>query len=290
LQGERFDLEWDKLAKFIIDNANTTEKRLKNIKVWLQKMKLNAPKWAACYTWRHRTYGVHSTQRAEAIHSVIALFCSKHSSIIDLVMDIERMAEIQQNRAETDALRLQFNHTIGPGAKIMPVANALADLLEEYPAHILRCQASQISLYTHEETTDIDSQGNKIYIVSINSTLYDDSDRTLATSQRAMDYGLLEPGAPKYRTSINECSCQFEKCFGIPCRHRFYIMLVTGYSGVSDQNTFRDLTHDTLNSSFVYFFLNTCNISKSHATGSGTNGATKRGVLCCLFPISNRLV
>jgi hypothetical protein len=120
--------------------------------------------------------------------------------------------------------------------------------------NILRCQASQISLYTHEETTDINSQGDKIYIVSINSTLYHGLDRTLATSQRAMDYGLLEPGAPKHQTSVNECSCQFEKCFGIPCRHRFYIMLVTGYSGVSDQNTFRDLTYDTLNSSFVYCF------------------------------------
>ena len=47
------------------------------------------------------------SQRAEAIHSVIQSFCSKHSSIVDLVLDIERMASNQQSKSETDLLRHQ---------------------------------------------------------------------------------------------------------------------------------------------------------------------------------------
>jgi hypothetical protein len=201
------------LTTFIIDNANTTEKRLDNTRVWLNKMKLNAPKWPACYTWRHKTYGVHSTQRAAAIHSVIALFCSKHSSIVDLVVDIERMSSIQQNKAETDALRAEFKQKMGPGTQIFPLVNALAENLEEYAAHITRCQASQISLYTHEKTTDLDSQGDAVYITSISSDVYGDGpDVTLKEMQRAIDHGVLEPCAPMHRTSVNSCSCQFEEC------------------------------------------------------------------------------
>jgi hypothetical protein len=238
---ERFSADWDALATFIIDNANTTEKRLANTRVWLNKMKLNAPKWAACYTWRHKTYGVHSTQRAEAIHSVVAMFCSKHSSIVDLVMDIERMSSIQQNTAETNALRAQFNKKMGPGTHISPLANALAEKLEEYAAHITRCQASQISLYSHEETTDVDSKGDKVYITSIHPDVYGDgTDVNSKETQRAIDHGVLEPcAAPMHRTSVNSCSCQFEECFGLLCRHRFYVMIISSYKpteGVSERS------------------------------------------------------
>jgi hypothetical protein len=71
------------------------------------------------------------------------------------------MSSIQQNTAETSALRAEFNQKMGPGTHIFPLANALAEKLEEYAIHITRCQASQISLFLHEETTDFDSQGDK---------------------------------------------------------------------------------------------------------------------------------
>jgi hypothetical protein len=169
------------------------------------------------------------------------MFCSKHSSIVDLVKDIERMSSTQQNKAETAALRAEFNQKMGPGTHIFPLANGLAEKLEEYAAHITRCQASQITLYTNEETTDVDSQGDKVYITSIHPDVYGDGpDVTLKETQRAIDHGVSEPCAPMHRTSVNSCSCQFDKCFGLICRHRFYVMIITNYKpkeGVSEHSS-----------------------------------------------------
>jgi hypothetical protein len=79
---------------------------------------------------------------------------------------------------------------MGSGSHIFPLANALAEKLEEYAAHITWWQGSQIiSLYSHEETTDVDFQGDKVYITSINSDVYGDGpDVTLKETQRAIDY------------------------------------------------------------------------------------------------------
>jgi hypothetical protein len=151
------------------------------------------------------------------------------------------MASIQQNKAETAALRAEFNQKRGPGTHIFPLANALAERLEEYAAHITRCQASQISLYTHEETTEVDSQGDKVYITAIHPDVDGDgTDVTLKETQRAIDHGVLEPCAPMHRTSVNSCSCQFEECFGLLCRHRLYVMIISGYKpkeGVSQRSS-----------------------------------------------------
>ena len=138
----------------------------------LQSMKEKAPRWAACYTWQNKTYGIHSTQRAEAIHSVIQSFCSKHSSIVDLVLDIERMASNQQSKSETDSLRHQLNEKFGPVVTILPIAATLADKLSEYAARILRSQAVQISHYTNKRTVETDAHGKSLCLVSIHNDIY----------------------------------------------------------------------------------------------------------------------
>ena len=52
-----------------------------------------AKQWAACMTYQYMTFGVHSTQRAEAIHSAMqSRFADKSSTFLQLVKDIERMA------------------------------------------------------------------------------------------------------------------------------------------------------------------------------------------------------
>lgn len=68
------------------------EKLNKQLK-WLESLRARKEQWAACYTWRHRTFGIHSTQRAEAIHSAIRWFCSKKSTILGITNDLEQMAD-----------------------------------------------------------------------------------------------------------------------------------------------------------------------------------------------------
>jgi hypothetical protein len=78
---------------------------------------------------------------------------------------------------------------MGPATHTFPSANALAEKLEEYATHITRYQVSQISLHSHKETTDADSQGDEVYITSINSDVYGDGpDVSLKETQSAIDH------------------------------------------------------------------------------------------------------
>ena len=89
---------------YIEENGNT-EKFDSNKKTWLDGLKDLAPKWAACYTWQHQSYGIHSTQRAEAANSAIASFCSKNSKILTITNDLEQLADTQGLESEVDKIR-----------------------------------------------------------------------------------------------------------------------------------------------------------------------------------------
>jgi hypothetical protein len=92
---ETFYYDWDTLANYILLHVGIESKEREKLITWLNKMKDKADRWAATFTYQHTTYGIHSTQRAEAIHSSIQLFSSKHSSIVDLVKDLEDMSANQ---------------------------------------------------------------------------------------------------------------------------------------------------------------------------------------------------
>ena len=251
---EKFSGEWKKLTEYILNGATANESVLEKKSLWLQSMGAKAARWAACYTWQNKTYGIHSTQRAEAIHSVIQSFCSKHSSIKELVLDIERMASNQHSKAETEALRRQLNAKFGPTAATLPIAAKLAEELSEYAACILRSQAGQITHYTKKRTAETDAHGSSVYLVSIDDGIYDSSnfgDKSTEdkSTQRAADHGILELGRPEHKTSVHECSCQFHSCFGLPCRHSLYIMFIEGYKEVSVPV----LAHSVFLFSSIYF-------------------------------------
>jgi MULE transposase domain len=99
-----FDSDWSSFVTYIKENGNM-EKFDNNKKTWLDGLRDLAPKWAACYTWQHQSYGIHSTQRAEAANSVIASFCSKNSKILTITDDLEQLADTQGLQSEVDKIR-----------------------------------------------------------------------------------------------------------------------------------------------------------------------------------------
>lgn len=110
-------------SKYIIDDGNfSSEKSATTKKQWLERMGWRAHQWTACFTWSSTIFGINLTQRAEAIHSVIHSFCSKHQSIIDLTRDLEQMAHHQEQKRETEALRIQLGLFLGPKMLIFPPA------------------------------------------------------------------------------------------------------------------------------------------------------------------------
>jgi hypothetical protein len=87
-----FDSDWSSFVTYIKENGNM-EKFNNNKKTWLDGLRDLAPKWAACYTWQHQSYGIHLTQCAEAANSAIASFCSKSSKILTITDDLEQLAD-----------------------------------------------------------------------------------------------------------------------------------------------------------------------------------------------------
>jgi hypothetical protein len=157
-------------------------------------MGAKASQWAACFTWSFKTFGIHSTQRVEAIHSVIQSFCSKHSSITDLVHDLERMAEHHLQKSETGALRQEMNIFLGSqhhGTLFRP-ALVLSEKLTAIAASSVRAQAAQIPLYSVltneqlsiEQKTMLDFKPDEdVYCVEIRADVIDPSSATLSANQ-----------------------------------------------------------------------------------------------------------
>ena len=65
--------------------------------------------WAACFTWVICTYGIHSTQCIEAIHSAIAQWCSAPMLLTDLLDQLDKHELLRVERSASDAHRVSFN-------------------------------------------------------------------------------------------------------------------------------------------------------------------------------------
>ena len=201
-----------------------------------------AKQWAACYTWESKTYSIHSTARAEAIHSVMVRWCSKLSSIVDLVHDLERMADNRESNSETKALRTQLN---GLQPTIYPPAAILAAKMTDYSAKWFKAQAVQITQYSHktedelplEERLTVEKRAElnfdseeTVLLVEIRAEVLA-SDLSDQRQSRAVDHGLLEPKTRSHWTSVTRCTCQYEECMGAPCRHMLYVAMISRFAG-----------------------------------------------------------
>jgi hypothetical protein len=242
-----FVADWAGLSEYILQKASGTPENIAKQKKWLDKMGPNAKQWAACYTWDAKTYGIHSTARAEAIHSVMVRWCSKHSSIVDLVHDLERMSENRESKSETNALRTQLNNVMGLQPTIYPPAAILAKKMTDYSARALKAQAAQIILYSHrtedelplderltaEERIELNFDSEEtVLLVEILSDVLASSDLSDEEQRRAVDHGLQqEPKKRCHWTSVKRCTCQYEECMGVPCRHMLYVAMASRFAG-----------------------------------------------------------
>ena len=92
-----FDIRFDALVSAV--NAvlsNVSDKKKMDTNNWLESLRSRKHAWAGCYTWQHCTYGIHSTQRAESMHRVIADFCRKTHTIGEIARHLETLAENKQ--------------------------------------------------------------------------------------------------------------------------------------------------------------------------------------------------
>jgi hypothetical protein len=67
----KLEAEWAELSALAQASTGSDDKTRKLAHEWLERLGARAPKWAARWPYAHRTLDIHSTQRAEAIHSAL---------------------------------------------------------------------------------------------------------------------------------------------------------------------------------------------------------------------------
>lgn len=240
-----FAEKWTDLYCFIQTNATSAES-FEDKASWLMRMGASCTKWAGCFTWGISSYGCHSTQRAEAIHSSMALFCSKTSTILDLVLNLEQMADNQVMKSEHNAVRNRLN-TSASAVSESEVRNSIVWLSNQcvpFAKHLILTQASMVTKYNISPLSLSSSDGSSPfssaevmvkYSDDMNEVIFHSENELRGVSRnevRAADFGTLVL-EKEHKTSLEFCSCQYGKNWALPCRHQFAMIsffFMCGYS------------------------------------------------------------
>lgn len=232
-----FDCKFDDMIAYVQAEARVEKDKLDTKVKWLRSLLETKEKWAACYTYQLRSFGIHSTQRAEAIHSSIAVFRSKRSTMMEIVRNLERMAEehnIASNMAAVDAM---LGQTIGMKPVLQPACNNLASVLHPFPRLICNAQSVQIVRYQCSEIANEANLEQKFRIFVNDVSQQSDVEYEVLTKMNcAVDHGIDQTAtnlcytspSPSHVASLLGCTCQFPQCWGLPCRHMFRVMFHLG--------------------------------------------------------------
>ena len=237
-----FDDKFDKLVELISRTATVSEDKIRDRDEWLQSLKLRKKQWAACYTSKHFTAGIASTARAEAMHSAISQFSNKCRSILDIVLDLEQMAEGQQFKSKMATVDVMLRSAIHQ-LNLPPGFESIQLKIGSYARMIMNAQIGQILQYhcardngggSGSPTTDTQ------FVVTRSGILPASVDLSKPNEIQRSDYDQLElatdhgvdkysiQGGSQHITSVSDCTCQFHKKFGIPCRHQLSVMFNIG--------------------------------------------------------------
>ena len=237
-----FNSRFDEMRDFLLKEATVTPEKVNEQLPWLEKLRSRGEQWAACYTWQYTTFGIHSTQRAEAIFSSVSTFCRKTARIWEIAKNLEQMANTQAMNSEHGALRVLLNTKISAASSLLPPAvETVCSNITEFARNIVTAQASQVPLF-HVKRCDDDVDANatnendvfgQVFLVWFaNSGLSEkqnDSVLSVAGSDipaliRNIDFGDSQPSFQNsHKTTLQSCSCQFPNCWGLPCRHMFSV-------------------------------------------------------------------
>ena len=224
-----FHEAFDKLTALVEKEANGSTKE--DGIAFLQKLYRSRRKWAACYTWRIITMGVHSTQRAEAIHAAIKGGCSMANwEMCRLVPSMVDYNETSRHRKEIDGVRKRIKQ-IGMGANCPPwiskVASKTDPKITPYANELLLSQTAQalqynfvstgytvnrMDAYTATRVTAVSNLESDLESANLNA----EGEQTCFDCDE--DFGLVDRTSIRL-TTVNMCSCQLLLCLMIPCRH-----------------------------------------------------------------------
>lgn len=204
-------------------------------KVWLESLFTRRRQWMAAITWSLTTWGVHSTQRAEAIHSALKSRKLKNRSCVVLLQEITDYNHLSRTRKEADDIRKQLRSAAGV-SHVPPFLCELQSTLTGYAFDLVMSQFSLSVGYCSSPndtwegalSDSLDSFVVK-YAGAIKRTAFTPvltEDGTITSWQCDADFGLGDfPGHAGHIATLRTCSCQFGNVFQLPCRHMLHLHL-----------------------------------------------------------------
>ena len=228
-----FYSEWDSLADDIMTAAGSSikdEKKRGLLQKWLNGMRDRANQWAACMTYQHMTFGIHSTQRAEAIHSVMQRrFADKNSTFLQLVKDLERMDAENDFRSKDaefrENLRRNMQQTTGNSPNISPFGEGYGRDVTGHARHLITAQCSNLIHFRVSPIGPSDVEIGQQQFLTQRWIAEEDDPEDLNPILLKVDYGLKycydECG---HITTLKGCTCQFPSCHGMACAHMWAVV------------------------------------------------------------------
>lgn len=89
---------------------------------WLANLGKRAQKWAARWTWQQLTLGIHSTQRAEAMHSAFSHIIRNSDNLATL---FEKLGRFEDNQAVVKQMKNERIALVHVSARATAAARAL---------------------------------------------------------------------------------------------------------------------------------------------------------------------
>ena len=135
---------------------------------WLDDLYRKRKKWAAAWTWSFRTWGIHSTQRSEAIHSAVKSRKSLANMVVTkLVQGLVKYNVEAREKKHMESFRLHLRQ-LATQLTLEPEVSSLQSNghLVPYAYDLLAAQASQALQYTYDESSVGERDGAEVYRVT----------------------------------------------------------------------------------------------------------------------------
>ena len=244
--------EWEELTEIVVEHGSgaTKEQQLE----WLADLGEKKEKYAARWTWHHRTYGVHSTQRSESVHASVKTgthATMRFAQLVEYLVEFNRRA---RDRKATDGVRKALQQQ-GRRTELPPMVLSLKDKVTPYAFEHLIAQSKMGCSGKYKPPTRF-RQGMGVYCgfdrthgyrvtpvedpaPKVQKAAFDPS--TGAISYEGCveeDFG-LSPDEPaqgrQVELRIDEqgedhlvyCSCMYYVMMGLPCRHMICVGVMT---------------------------------------------------------------
>ena len=216
--------------------------KIHDVKLWLINLFDRREKWAACYTWQHLTYGIHSTQRSEAINSSIAQWCRKTSILTELYNKLAYLAQTQAINSDSRYVRELWKKSVRTTVEEFAILRDIEKMVTPKAFELMKSQASLFPKY-HISPYDMVKDGyyvmhdSKKVAHSSAVNAIDDHESvniTYLTKAKKDEIACLDKGISEFTTvsfvesSLKTCTCQYSRNYGLPCRHQFAVAYFCG--------------------------------------------------------------